>query len=144
MNNKKEHYPDKMLRGISTNKFVIGGVVTDEAFNLDPVREDGFCEISVTWYDEPEALNVLMTQRKSTGEIQFSAGAVEIDRSDLNEKMKVHFLENRLSYERKPTYNNKYHGNILVNNNTDSHMKRLIKFGLATIAGGNIYRNPNV
>lgn len=144
MNNKEEHYPDKMLRGISTNKFVIGGVVTDEAFNLDPAREDGFCEISVTWYDEPEALNVLMTQRKSTGEIQFSAGAVEIDRSDLNEKMKVHFLESRLSYERKPTYNNKYHGNILVNNNIDKQMKRLIKFGLATIAGGNIYKNPNV
>ena len=54
MKDKEEIYPPKMLRGISSKNFILEGALTEETFNLDPVREDGFCKISVTWYDNQE------------------------------------------------------------------------------------------
>ena len=41
MENTEEIYPDKMLRGISSFAFIEEGILRDDAFNLDPVREDG-------------------------------------------------------------------------------------------------------
>ena len=54
MKNNEEIYPQKMLRGISSKNFIVEGILTEDVFNLDPVREDGYCEISVTWYDNQE------------------------------------------------------------------------------------------
>lgn len=42
MKDKEEIYPPKMLRGISSKNFILEGALTEETFNLDPVREDGF------------------------------------------------------------------------------------------------------
>lgn len=63
MKNNEEIYPQKMLRGISSKKFIVEGILTEDVFNLDPVREDGYCEISVTWYDNQEAFDVIMSQK---------------------------------------------------------------------------------
>ena len=145
MENSKEVYPQKMLRRISSNNFILEGVLTEEVFNLDPVRDDGFCEISVTWYDNQEAFDVIMSQKSDRrNEIQFQAGAAELDRIEIATKMKAHFLAGRLSYERRPTNNNQYHGNLLVKNDISKPLKRLIKYGLATLANDKIYPNPNV
>ena len=112
---------------------------------MDPVREDGYCEISVTWYDNQEAFDVIMSQKSDRrDEIQFQAGAAELDRVEIVTKMKVHFLSKNLSYERRPTANNQYHGNLLVKNSLSKQIKRLIKCGLATFANNKIYTNPNV
>lgn len=133
MENNEEIYPQKMLRGISSKNFIIEGILTEDVFNLDPVREDGYCEISVTWYDNQEAFDVIMSQKSDRrDEIQFQAGAAELDRVEIATKMKAHFLSENLSYERRPTANNRYHGNLLVKNNLSKQMKRLIKCGLAT------------
>ena len=53
MENTEEIYPDKMLRGISSFAFIEEGILRDDAFNLDPVREDGYCEISSFWGSRP-------------------------------------------------------------------------------------------
>lgn len=117
MKNNEEIYPQKMLRGISSKNFIVEGILTEDVFNLDPVREDGYCEISVTWYDNQEAFDVIMSQKSDRrDEIQFQAGAAELDRVEIVTKMKVHFLSKNLSYERRPTANNQYHGNLLVKN----------------------------
>lgn len=63
MKNNEEIYPQKMLRGISSKNFIVEGILTEDVFNLDPVREDGYCEISVTWYDNQEAFDVIMSQK---------------------------------------------------------------------------------
>lgn len=119
--------------------------LTEETFNLDPVREDGFCEISVTWYDNQDAFDVIMSQKSERrNEIQFQGGAAELDRIELTTKMKMHFLAGRLNYERRPTSNNQYHGNLLIKDNIPKQLKRLIKFGLTTLAADKIYPNPNV
>ena len=76
MENTEEIYPDKMLRGISSFAFIEEGILRDDAFNLDPVREDGYCEISVTWYDNQDAFDVIMAQMSDRrNELQFKAGA---------------------------------------------------------------------
>ena len=145
MENDEEIYPQKMLRGISSKNFILEGILTEDVFNLDPVREDGYCEISITWYDNQEAFDVIMTQRSDKrDEIQFQAGVAELDRAEIATKMKAHFLSENLSYERRPTKDNRYHGNLLVKNSLSKQMKRLIKCGLATFANNKIYPNPNV
>ena len=144
MKNDEEIYPQKLLRGISSKNFILEGVLTEDVFNLDPVREDGYCEISVTWYDNQEAFDVIMSQRSDRrDEIQFQGGVAELDRIEIVTKMKPHFLSENLNYERRPTDNNQYHGNLLVKNSLSKQMKRLIKCGLATLANEKIYPNPN-
>ena len=99
MRNSEEIYPQKMLRGISSKNFILEGILTEEAFNLDPVREDGYCEISVTWYDNQDAFNVIMAQKSDRrDEIQFKAGVAELDRIEIATKMKAHFLSENLSF----------------------------------------------
>ena len=141
----EESYPEKMLRGISSFKFIEGGILTDAVFELDPVRDDGYCEISITWYENQEAFDILMSQVSiRREELQFKAGAAELDRIELTKKMENHFLESNIKYERKPSSTNKYHGNLLVKNDLSKQMKRLIKCGFATLANETIYPNPNI
>lgn len=138
-------YPDKILRGIS-GKFVDeDGILSGEAFQLDDVREDGFCEISITWYENQESFDILMRQKKEgTEEIQFKYGAAEINRVDLDVYMKPHILNGYFKYERKPVAGNPYHGNFLVANRIDKAKKRLIKARLATLGNVLIHSNPFV
>lgn len=58
------------------------------------MREDGYCEISVTWYDNQDAFNVIMAQKSDRrDEIQFKAGVAELDRIEIATKMKAHFYQ---------------------------------------------------
>lgn len=142
---KEEVYPQKMLRGISSEKFVIDGILTEAAFALDPVREDGYCEISITWYENQDAFDTIMSQMSDRREeIQFQAGAAELDTQEVQSKMKPHMLAENLKYERRPSETNPYHGNLLVRDSLPKQIKRLIRCGLATLAGDKIYPNPNV
>lgn len=144
MENTEMTYPEKMLRGISSFDFIQEGILTEEVFNLDPVREDGYCEISITWYENQEAFDIIMNQlSERRNELQFKAGVAELDRIELSRKMKNHFINSNIKYERKPSLTNKYHGNLLVKNDLNKQMKRLIKCGLATLANEKIYQNPN-
>ena len=138
-------YPDKVLRGISGKFIGLDGILDGEAFQLDDAREDGFCEISVTWYDEPKAFEVLMLQKKeTTQEIQFIYGAAEINRHDLDNYMKPHVLAGQFSYERSPTPDNIYHGNFLVLDSLDKGKKKFIKNKLAMLGNPVIHPNPFV
>ena len=144
MESTEEIYPPKMLRGISSFDFIENGILLEQAFNLDPVREDGYCEISITWYDSEDAFNTIMNQiSEKKNELQFKAGAAELDRSELVRVMKPHFIESNLSYERSPTKSNRYHGNLLVKNSLSKQLKRIIRCSLSTLATGTIYSNPN-
>ena len=140
----KENFSESFFRGIIPSYYQ-NGFLVPEAFHLDPVREDGFSEISITWNDDSEAFNVIASQRKEeTGEIQFSAGISEIDRKEFEHYMKPQILANNVKYERKPTNSNRYHGNILVNNSLEKHIKNMIKGQLALLAQECIHPNPFV
>ena len=144
MKNTEENYPQKMLRGISSFDFIKDGILLDQAFDLDPAREDGYCEISITWYDNKDSFHTIMKQfSEKRQELQFKAGAAELDRADLTRILKIHFIGKNLKYERRPTKSNKYHGNILVKDNLNKQIKRIIKCSLSSLATEIIYPNPN-
>lgn len=138
---KEVFYPDLFYRGIPNNTY-IDNYLNPESFRLDDVRSDGYCEISITWNDEPESLDLIMSQTKEgTDEIQFKDGVAEISRIEIDEKMKPQIMLKNLLYERRPTPNNKYHGNLLVKNELNRQMKTMIKSQLALIAQGHILPN---
>lgn len=92
MENTEEEYPDKMLRGISSFDFIQDGIITEEVFSMDPARYDGYCEISITWYENDEAFDILMMQMSERREeLQFKAGAAELDRKELKKKNEKSF-----------------------------------------------------
>jgi len=137
-------YPDEFFRGIPNNTYK-DGILMQDSFKLDPVREDGYCEISITWNDEPEALNVIMSQiSERTRDYQFKDGIAEISRRELDQRMKPQIIQGNLTYERRPVEGNKYHGNLLVKGGLDKAMRTLILAQLALLANGCIHPNKFV
>lgn len=59
------NYPVKMLRGISSFNSIKDGLVTSSAFQFDHfARQDGYRELSITWYENEEALDTIKKQKK--------------------------------------------------------------------------------
>lgn len=109
------NYPVKMLRGISSFNSIKDGLVTSSAFQFDHfARQDGYRELSITWYENEEALDTIKKQKKDDESIQFKAGIAELDISDLKVALKPHFIRKTMRYEKSPTRTNKYHGNLLL------------------------------
>lgn len=134
-------YPDKFFRGIS-NCYLENGYLLPEAFRLDKEREDGYCEISITWCDDSNAFDVIASQCKEDGSLQFPAGISEVIRKELDERMKPQFIQKNLLYERRPTPNNKYHENLLVLGSLNKTIKNMIKSQLALLGQSTIHKNP--
>lgn len=110
-------YPDKFIRGISSADFIDeGGRVYTALFQfLDMGREDEFYEASINWYDDEEALLLILEQRKEKDdkEFQFKGGAAIIDRSEADRIINNQLYTSIFSYERSPIEGNQYHGNLL-------------------------------
>jgi len=140
----KELYPDSFYRGISPAN-VQDGFLLPETFHSDGGRDDGFEEISITWNDEEAAFRTIASQiNDRTGKLQFSAGISKIKREEFDIRMKPQVLINNIDYERRPTKNNQYHGNILVRENLTKVVKNMLKAQLALLAQECIIDNPYV
>lgn len=138
------NYPDSFFRGI-TSAAMKDGYLLPESFQLDGGRDDQFEEISITWNDDEKAFVVIASQiNERSGEIQFSSGISKIERLNFESKMKPQIIAQNISYERRPTYNNRYHGNLLVKKELPRHIKNMIKSQLALIAQDCILNNPYV
>ena len=73
------NYAEKLIRGISNADFIDSeGRATAMLFQFDNVntRQDGFGECSINWYDNEEALKLLLEQKKREDEniYQFKTG----------------------------------------------------------------------
>lgn len=139
----KETYPISFYRGISA-QYYQDGYLLPESFHIDTDtgREDGFSEISITWNDEPVSFTVIASQKNErTGFIQF-ARVAEIQKSEFDDRMRPQIMVGNMSYERAPTPNNKYHGNILLNDKLDKPLRNMIKAQLALLAQSCIHKNP--
>ena len=139
--------PEKMLRGIPLNNtefITVEGYPTKSVFrfgNYDEKErnEDGFCELSINWFDDDGAVKTLLNQiNERKGTPQFQGGYCELKRSQINS---LAFFTNKIiNYERKIIENNKYHGNILMKNDISKSLKDIISFTLAGLAGTVIKR----
>lgn len=134
-------YPDKFIRGISSTDFIDeDGRASAALFQfLDMGREDEFYEASINWYDDEEALLLILEQRKEKDdkEIQFKGGAAIIDRIEADRIMNNPLYKLIFSYERFPIDGNPYHGNLLRKGKT-------IKKGIQTVIAASLAMNARV
>ncbi|MGD1007433.1 MAG: hypothetical protein ABR980_09415 [Ignavibacteriaceae bacterium] len=122
-------YPDFFLRGISGQNHVgDDDTISGAVFHFggkDNVEErnDDYNEESIFWKDDEEAITLILSQKKVSGDLQFKVGAVVVNRKKVDNVIKVILEEEKLSYERKPdpkNPNNKYHGNLLLKKSTSN------------------------
>lgn len=143
-------YPNEFLRGVinSTDEFVTKyGYLTKNAFRIDKydpdLREnDGFCEISITWYDCEDAVNILKNQvNERKGTQQFQGGFCKVNRTKMELLFQTYSDDGYFDYERCPmeatekNQANPYHGNLLVKDCLPDSVRLSIQASLATLAG---------
>ena len=133
-------YPDSFFRGISNKEDVDqDGILSAAVFLFTdkknaPLREDDYKEESISWKDDDAVLDLVLNQKKESGEIQFKVGVVEVQRNEVDRLKKMSHIKDYLSYERnvdEPAIN-PYHGNLLLKKHTPS---RLVKHIASMIAG---------
>lgn len=143
-------YPAELLGGVnnSTNEFVTPyGYLTKNVFRIDPYDaaardDDGYREISVTWLDCEEAIDILKNQlNERRGTQQFQGGYCKINKTKMELILQTYADAGHFKYERRPTEAteinsaNPYHGNLLVKNELAENDRVNIQASLATIAG---------
>jgi hypothetical protein len=118
-----QKFPESCLRGLRRKDFVLltGGVrsISGAAFADDTLQEEGWCkgwrETSINWED-PEALEFTRRARTKAGDPQALFGiarlSVEVIEKYLTGRPEREVL---VKYERRPTKDNTFHGNILFN-----------------------------
>ena len=127
-------YPSKILRGIPNKEFLDEyGNPHTSLFNFSRPssdRNDNNIEESINWEDDEDAIRFTLEQKKD-GRIQFSEGIAVMSRSEVDRLCIRMVVKNKLTYERKKLPENKYHGNLLLANDTPKKLKAKIAAGLA-------------
>lgn len=128
-------YPEKMLRGISNLDWIDeDGRPSAAAFQFDTAigRTDGYEETSINWYDEENALTILLTQQKeNTNILQFKGGVAILPKEWVDTMMKNPAGNGIINYERRELPNNKYHGNLLRLSSLPKNQRTMISSALA-------------
>lgn len=111
-------YPEKMIRGLSNQDTIEeDGTVLAAAFQFKQVADRE--ELSINWYDNDEALDIAMNQRKvADGSFQFQEGVAILSKNKVDD---IKFL----NYERAELEGNPYHGNIFYKGITKGKKKLL-------------------
>ena len=127
-------YPNEFFRGISSESFCFENNLARPTlfYDFDNVnRADGFNELSITWNDNDESVDIISNQKKSSGELQFKVGLAVLQRSILDiAKHNIQF-KGILKYERKASHDNPYHGNILLKAGEDKQKRNMVASFLA-------------
>lgn len=136
--------PDNCIKGIKHDSYLIADgspgahlFYFEKQFN----RDDGWCEQSINWKDDKNAINFTMNQKKENGEIQFPTGVVIIPRNELDRINNLPQVNGILSYERKKLEDNKYHGNILLKTNVIKKKMILVAANIALAVSDIIRRS---
>ncbi|MDR0609492.1 MAG: hypothetical protein LBG58_05235 [Planctomycetaceae bacterium] len=130
------NYAEKLIRGISNADFIDSeGRATAMLFQFDNVntRQDGFCECSINWYDNEEALKLLLEQKKREDEniYQFKTGAAILLRCWLDDIINRPNCKDALKYERAEITENPYHGNLLRKNGLTKQINNMLAASIA-------------
>lgn len=150
-----DKYPEEFYRGVSAldniskEGYIGAGAFKFDNYNGNSRDNDGFCELSINWNDDDNALKVLLEQHKPfKEEKQFKAGYCKINRNCVELMLKQYIDDECFKYERRPIkenpdediQHNPYHGNLLMLNELDKNIKKNIQHSLATLAGTIIRR----
>ncbi len=135
----ENHYPSECLRGIPPDISLeeakeINRKIFRFSENNERQQELGnYKEMSITWNDCDEAVQVISEQRSERrGGFQFPLGFVIVKRSTLDVLKRDEEIQ--LEYERCEIQGNKYHGNILICQEASKNTRRKASTELASKA----------
>lgn len=127
--------PNNCLKGIPNNDFLqYDSFVRSHLFYFkgpEDARADGWIEQSVNWEDDELAIDFTLNQKKDDGKVQFEAGIAVVPTEEIKRLSKSPPLKDRFSYERKSVETNKYHGNLLLINDTPKVVMKQLAAALA-------------
>ena len=138
-------YPSELIRGVANRDFLDNeGRASALLFQFeDTDRLDGFLESSICWLDNNDALIITMGQRRKDDATayQFKIGVAVLSRAKLDNVIKSPNAKDAISYERRPTEGNPYHGNILIKSNIEKKTRTMIAGTIAMCTDKIIYRS---
>ena len=129
-------YSDEFIRGIPNDTYMCGEYPNAQLFKEfrgNSLRNDNYEEISINWYDDEGALQLLLEQKKSgdSNDYQFKSGAAIVPCKSLDKIRRKPQIKGLLDYERREINGNKYHGNILLKEGTPKPLRDMIASALA-------------
>lgn len=124
--------PDQYIKGIPNDQFYQNGHLSGHLFEFNPQfnRDDGWCEQSVNWYDDDQAVTCTLEQKKED-QFQFKTGYAILPTSEIDRLNTQPSISNALSYERSPLDDNPYHGNLLIKNDVPKSKRKMISAAIA-------------
>lgn len=132
-------YPDTCIRGIPNRTCLTeeNTVAHRNLFQFNRANSDGWCEESINWNDDINAIRFTLEQKKEENEeFKFEIGLAILSRNEIDLIIRKRGISDRFQYERKPILNpsNVYHGNLLIKNDTPKQLKESIRSQLAWIS----------
>lgn len=131
-------FPDHCIRGIPNQTYLTDAeTVATHLFYFEDdqfARDDGWTEQSVNWRDDDKAIQLIFNQEKTNGEKQFRGGAAIVPRDELDRLAELPRVNGELSYERRASVDNPYHGNILLRTGFPKAIMKQIAASLALCA----------
>ena len=125
-------YPDNCIRGIPKSTCLedrYNANLTLFEFRRNPDRGDRWNEVSINWMDKEHTIDFTLEQENDEREFLFMGGVAILPVVDLDKIRKRH--PEFFRYERQAIPKNRYHGNLLLNDDTSKTRKTLIRAGLA-------------
>jgi hypothetical protein len=106
--------------GVSAAIFEFTTTSTDE-------NKSGWYEDSINWFDDDQALVLLLNQRKKDSmDFQYREGVAVFCRQELDRIILRRQLMDKLRYERDEIEGNSYHGNLLLTTKMSKPDKKMI------------------
>jgi len=127
-------FPGNCIKGIPNDSFLIDSrTVAPHLFHFkeEHARQDGWLEQSVNWEDDDLAVEFTLDQTKESGERQFKGGVAVLSRCEIDRLNRRPAVNGILSYDRQPSRDNPYHGNILLRANVPKPTRKMVAAGLA-------------
>ena len=134
-------FPPNCLKGIPNRTFLSeDNRLGSHLFHFQPGvhRKDGLDEQSINWEDDSQARTFTLNQTNQDGTLQFKAGYTVLSRGEIDRINKRPTIRKLISYERKCTPDNKYHGHLLLKNDVSKKTMKNIAATLA-IAVSSVY-----
>lgn len=115
-------------------EWVSDGIVTAAAFQFDESPKhvkNGWMAQSI-WWEDHETVVDIMFQHKKDNEFQFKVGVARMPRESLHYLNRLMALKNIISYDREPTNDIPYHGNLLLSVKSKSAQRKLAAANFAS------------
>lgn len=126
-------YPDECIRGIVSPEWLITNDVASSAMYTFKVgdRKDGWTESSINWRDDEKAVDLTLNLKNVDEEFRYKIGIAILPFSVLDMIRKNRGFTGLFNYERAPTEGNSYHGNLLLLDEMNPQLKKLVRSELA-------------